>query len=97
MNESQRCISRLMDMGLHPGELIRVRHEAPLGDPISIEFRTAISLFASKMPLTWKSDCIKGIKLNRIIMDKRLSTIALIGHNRNTGKNFLFQCVDWAK
>ena len=39
MDESQRCISRLMDMGLLPGELIRVRHEAPLGDPISIEFR----------------------------------------------------------
>ena len=39
MNETQRCITRLMDMGLHPGELIRVRHEAPLGDPISIEFR----------------------------------------------------------
>ena len=39
MDESQRCISRLMDMGLLPGEQIRVRHEAPLGDPISIEFR----------------------------------------------------------
>lgn len=39
MDESQRCISRLMDMGLLPGELIRVRHEAPLGDPISIEFK----------------------------------------------------------
>ena len=39
MDGSQRCISRLMDMGLLPGEQIRVRHEAPLGDPISIEFR----------------------------------------------------------
>ena len=39
MDESQRCISRLMDMGLLPGEQIRVLHEAPLGDPISIEFR----------------------------------------------------------
>ena len=39
MDESQRCISRLMDMGLLPGESIRVRHEAPLGDPISIEFK----------------------------------------------------------
>ncbi len=39
MDESQRCISRLMDMGLLPGELIRIRHEAPLGDPISIEFK----------------------------------------------------------
>ena len=26
-------------MGLLPGELIRIRHEAPLGDPISIEFK----------------------------------------------------------
>ena len=26
-------------MGLLPGESIRIRHEAPLGDPISIEFR----------------------------------------------------------
>ena len=39
MDESQRCMSRLMDMGLLPGELICIRHEAPLGDPISIEFK----------------------------------------------------------
>jgi Fe2+ transport system protein FeoA len=39
MDETQPCIERLMDMGLLPGETLRVRHEAPLGDPISIEFR----------------------------------------------------------
>ena len=39
MQESEKSITRLMDMGLLPGETIRVRHEAPLGDPISIEFR----------------------------------------------------------
>ena len=37
MDESQRCISRLMDMGLLPGELIRIRHEAPLGDQRSAQ------------------------------------------------------------
>jgi len=39
MNETIPCVERLMDLGLHPGETIRIRHEAPLGDPISIEFR----------------------------------------------------------
>lgn len=39
MNEREKSITRLMDMGLLPGESIRIRHEAPLGDPISIEFR----------------------------------------------------------
>lgn len=39
MKESAKSMTRLMDMGLLPGETIRVRHEAPLGDPISIEFR----------------------------------------------------------
>ena len=32
------CIARLMSMGLLPGQEIRLVHEAPLGDPIAIEF-----------------------------------------------------------
>jgi Fe2+ transport system protein FeoA len=32
------CIARLMYMGLLPGQEIRLVHEAPLGDPIAIEF-----------------------------------------------------------
>jgi Fe2+ transport system protein FeoA len=32
------CIARLMPMGLLPGQEIRLVHEAPLGDPIAIEF-----------------------------------------------------------
>lgn len=39
IDESQKSMGRLMDMGLLPGEHIRIRHEAPLGDPISVEFR----------------------------------------------------------
>lgn len=35
-----RCdsISRLMSMGLLPDQEIRLVHEAPLGDPIAVEF-----------------------------------------------------------
>tara|TARA_X000000368_G_scaffold416432_1_gene410335 strand:+ start:1464 stop:1706 length:243 start_codon:yes stop_codon:yes gene_type:complete len=39
MDESKLSIMRLMDMGLLPGETIKIKHEALLGDPISIEFR----------------------------------------------------------
>ena len=60
MNESQRCICRLMDMGLHPGELIRVRHEAPLGDPISIEFRDCHISIRLKDAAYLEVDCIKA-------------------------------------
>ncbi|ADE55831.1 FeoA family protein [Coraliomargarita akajimensis] len=32
------CIARLMTLGLLPEQEIRLVHEAPLGDPIAIEF-----------------------------------------------------------
>lgn len=32
------CINRLMSMGLLPDQEIRLVHEAPLGDPIAVEF-----------------------------------------------------------
>ena len=38
LNCENRCIGRLMSMGLVPGQKIRLVHEAPLGDPIAIEF-----------------------------------------------------------
>ena len=39
MDESILSIRRLMDMGLLPGETIKIKHKALLGDPISVEFR----------------------------------------------------------
>ncbi|WP_269522169.1 FeoA family protein [Coraliomargarita parva] len=38
LNSNNACISRLMSMGLLPGQEIRLVHKAPLGDPIAIEF-----------------------------------------------------------
>ena len=38
LNSENPCISRLMTMGLLPEQEIRLIHEAPLGDPIAIEF-----------------------------------------------------------
>lgn len=38
LNSENNCIARLMTMGLLPGQEIRLVHEAPLGDPIAIEF-----------------------------------------------------------
>lgn len=38
LNSSNDCIARLMSMGLLPEQEIRLIHEAPLGDPIAIEF-----------------------------------------------------------
>ena len=38
LNCENSCIARLMSMGLLPGQEIRLIHEAPLGDPIAIEF-----------------------------------------------------------
>ncbi len=39
LNYENRCISRLASLGLLPGERVRLLHEAPLGDPIAVEFR----------------------------------------------------------
>lgn len=38
LNSDNPCIARLMTMGLLPDQEIRLVHEAPLGDPIAIEF-----------------------------------------------------------
>ena len=38
LNSGNECIARLMSMGLLPEQEIRLIHEAPLGDPIAIEF-----------------------------------------------------------
>lgn len=38
LNSDNDCIARLMAMGLLPEQEIRLIHEAPLGDPIAIEF-----------------------------------------------------------
>jgi Fe2+ transport system protein FeoA len=38
LNCDNACIARLMSMGLLPDQEIRLVHEAPLGDPIAIEF-----------------------------------------------------------
>ena len=38
LNSDNPCITRLMTMGLLPDQEIRLVHEAPLGDPIAIEF-----------------------------------------------------------
>jgi Fe2+ transport system protein FeoA len=39
VNCDNDTISRLMSMGLLPGQEIRLTHEAPLGDPIAVEFQ----------------------------------------------------------
>jgi Fe2+ transport system protein FeoA len=39
VNCQNDSISRLMSMGLLPGQEIRLTHEAPLGDPIAVEFQ----------------------------------------------------------
>jgi len=38
MNSDNDSIARLMAMGLLPGQEIRLTHEAPLGDPIAVQF-----------------------------------------------------------
>ncbi|MBL6913718.1 MAG: ferrous iron transport protein A [Puniceicoccaceae bacterium] len=38
LNCCNECVSRLMSMGLLPDQEIRLVHEAPLGDPIAVEF-----------------------------------------------------------
>lgn len=38
LNCTNDCIARLMALGLLPDQEIRLVHEAPLGDPIAIEF-----------------------------------------------------------
>ncbi|PDH29704.1 MAG: iron transporter [Puniceicoccaceae bacterium MED-G30] len=38
LDSENRCVARLMSMGLLPQQSIRLTHEAPLGDPIAIEF-----------------------------------------------------------
>lgn len=38
LNCENECVARLMSMGLLPDQEIRLLHEAPLGDPIAIEF-----------------------------------------------------------
>ena len=38
VNPENESIARLMALGLLPGKEIRLTHEAPLGDPIAIEF-----------------------------------------------------------
>jgi ferrous iron transport protein A len=38
LNCDNACIARLMSMGLLPDQEVRLVHEAPLGDPIAIEF-----------------------------------------------------------
>ncbi len=38
LNSDNACIARLMAMGLLPDQEIRLVHEAPLGDPIAVEF-----------------------------------------------------------
>lgn len=38
VNSGNESIARLMSLGLLPGQKIRLTHEAPLGDPIAVEF-----------------------------------------------------------
>jgi ferrous iron transport protein A len=38
VNCENESVSRLMDLGLIPGREIRLTHEAPLRDPIAVEF-----------------------------------------------------------
>lgn len=38
VNPHNECVSRLMSLGLLPGQEIRLTHEAPFGDPIAVSF-----------------------------------------------------------
>lgn len=38
VNCENESVARLMSLGLLPGQQIRLTHEAPLGDPIAVEF-----------------------------------------------------------
>lgn len=38
VNSDNESVARLMAMGLLPGQEIRLTHEAPLGDPIAVQF-----------------------------------------------------------
>lgn len=38
VNPDNECVSRLMSLGMLPGQEIRLTHEAPLGDPIAVTF-----------------------------------------------------------
>lgn len=38
LNTDNESVSRLMSLGLLPGQEIRLTHEAPLGDPIAVSF-----------------------------------------------------------
>lgn len=38
VNPENESVSRLMSLGLLPGQEVRLTHEAPLGDPIAITF-----------------------------------------------------------
>lgn len=38
VNPDNESVSRLMSLGLLPGQEIRLTHEAPLGDPIAVTF-----------------------------------------------------------
>lgn len=38
VNPENDSVSRLMSLGLLPGQEIRLTHEAPLGDPIAVNF-----------------------------------------------------------
>jgi len=38
VNCDNESIARLMSLGMIPGQKIRLTHEAPLGDPIAVQF-----------------------------------------------------------
>lgn len=38
VNCGNESVARLMSLGMLPGQKIRLTHEAPLGDPIAIQF-----------------------------------------------------------
>lgn len=38
VNPENGSVSRLMSLGLLPGQEIRLTHQAPLGDPIAVSF-----------------------------------------------------------
>ena len=38
VDSDNESVSRLMALGLLPGQEIRLTHEAPLGDPIAVNF-----------------------------------------------------------
>jgi Fe2+ transport system protein FeoA len=40
LNSENGCVTRLMALGLLPGQEIRLTHEAPLGDPIAVWFES---------------------------------------------------------